>query len=384
MRFEFATAGRIVFGSGTVLEAAAAAGQFGNRAFVVTGRNSERARVLLDALERDGVNYRLFSVAGEPGIEDIRTGIEKLQAWQPDAILGMGGGSAIDAGKAIAALATNPGDVMDYLEVIGAGKPLAVAPLPYIAIPTTSGTGAEVTRNAVLASHPHRMKASLRSPLMLPRLAVVDPDLTRDIPFAVRASTGLDALTQLIEACVSNRANPLTGALCREGLVRASRSLRRVCESPEDAGARADMALASLFSGLALANAGLGAVHGFAAPIGGMFAAPHGAICAALLPAVMEVNLCALRRLGPNEAPVMHYDQIARLLTGHPQARAGDALVWIKETCAALKVRPLRALGVGKAAFQELSEKAGRASSMKGNPVTLTAEERIEILEKAL
>ena len=162
--------------------------------------------------------------------------------------------------------------------MIGKGQALASPSLPFIAVPTTAGTGAEVTRNAVLASPEHRVKASLRSPFMLARLAVVDPELTYDLPPAVTASTGLDALTQLIEPYVSSRANPMTDSLCVEGMRRAARSLPRVFADGRDAEARLDMSLASLFGGLALANAGLGAVHGFAAAIGGAFDAPHGAV----------------------------------------------------------------------------------------------------------
>ena len=193
---------------------------------------------------------------------------------------------------------TNGGRLLDYLEVVGGGQPLARPSAPCIAIPTTAGTGSEVTRNAVLSAPDQRVKVSLRSPLMLPRLAVVDPTLTQGLPRSITASTGLDALTQLIEPYVSCRANPATDAWCVEGLRRASGALRRACDDGADVDAREQMALASLFSGFALANAGLGAVHGFAGTIGGMFDAPHGAICAALLPHVMAGNLRALASRG--------------------------------------------------------------------------------------
>ena len=231
-------------------------------------------------------------------------------------MIGLGGGSAIDAAKAIAALAANGGDPLDYLEVVGRGRSLTQPSLPCIAIPTTAGTGAEVTRNAVLASPEHGIKASLRSATMLPRLALVDPELTYSLPAAVTASTGLDALTQLIEPFTSSKANPLTDALCREGMMRAARSLRTAYEDGRDAAAREDMALASLFGGLALANAGLGVVHGFAGPVGGTFHAPHGAVCAAFLPHVMAVNARALRTRQPGSAALARYDEIARILTG--------------------------------------------------------------------
>ena len=234
----------------------------------------------------------------------VRQGVELARREQCDLVIAFGGGSAIDAGKAIAALLANGGELTDYLEVIGKGQPLRHPSVPFIAVPTTAGTGSEVTRNAVLASAEHQVKVSMRSPLMLPRLAVVDPELTLELPPAVTASTGLDALTQLIEPYVSIRANPLTDGFCLEGLRRVSRSLRRAYHAGRDITAREDMSLASLLGGLALANAGLGVVHGFAAPVGGMFHAPHGAICAALLPHGMAHQHPRLPRSRPRKRDV--------------------------------------------------------------------------------
>jgi alcohol dehydrogenase class IV len=299
-------------------------------------------------------------------------------------VIALGGGSAIDTGKAIAALAANPGDPLDYLEVIGKGRPLAHAPLPVIAIPTTAGTGAEVTRNAVLESPQHRVKVSLRSPLMLPRVALVDPELTRSVPPNITASTGMDALTQVIEPFVSARANPLTDSLCREGMTRAARALRRVYADGDDADARADMALASLFGGLALANAGLGAVHGFAGPLGGMFHAPHGALCAALLPHVTAANIQALRQRQPQHPALARYDEIAVILTGDADARAADAVAWLGTLLADLNIPPLRAYHITPADFPAIVAASARASSMKANPIVLTDAELMAVLEAAL
>jgi len=290
----------------------------------------------------------------------------------------------MDAAKAIASLMTNPGDLLDYLEVVGKGKTLCEPSAPCIAIPTTAGTGAEVTRNAVLASAVHRVKVSLRSPFMLPRLAVVDPELTFGLPRSITASTGLDALTQLIEPYVSFRANPMTDGLCLEGMRRVARSLRRVCDEPGNGVAREDMALASLFGGLALANAGLGAVHGFAGPVGGMFPAPHGAVCAALLPHAMKMNLNALRSRAADSSSLMRYDTVARELTGSASARASDGVDWVKQLTVALEIPSLSAYGIGAGDLEILSEKAAAASSMKANPIVLTAEERMEILRWAM
>jgi len=299
-------------------------------------------------------------------------------------VVGFGGGSVLDSAKAIAALLTNGGELFDYLEVIGRARPLARAAAPCVAIPTTAGTGAEVTRNAVLASPAHRLKVSLRSPHLLPRVALVDPELTYDLTPALTATTGLDALTQLIEPYVSSRANPLTDALCADGLRRAARSLRRAVENGRDPAAREDLALASLLGGLALANAGLGAVHGFASPIGGMFPAPHGAVCAALLPHVIEANLRAFRARAPNHDALRRYDEVARLLTGEPHATADDAVRWARKLVADLRIPTLASYGLARTDFPTLVSAAAKASSMKANPIALTPDELAGILDRAL
>jgi alcohol dehydrogenase class IV len=279
---------------------------------------------------------------------------------------------------------TNPGGPLHYLEVIGRGQPLVNAPAPFIAVPTTAGTGSEVTRNAVLGSPEDRVKASLRSASMLPRLAVVDPELTVGLPRTVTASTGLDALTQSIEPYVSVRANPMTDVFCVEGIRTVATALPRAWEDGGDLEARTAMSWAALLGGLALANAGLGAVHGFAAPIGGMFPAPHGAVCATVLPHAMAVNVRALRARAPEGQALRRYEEIARLLTGRPQATADDGVQWVAELCRKLEIPPLRAYGVREEHIPDLVEKSARASSMKGNPIPLTGEELREIAVRAI
>ncbi len=382
--FEFATAGRILFGAGRVKEVGAVARGLGERALVVTGRHPERARRVTALLADSGVSSLTFSVPGEPEVSTVEAGVAQAKKAGCDLVISFGGGSALDAGKAIAGMLANEGELLDYLEVIGRGKSLALAPAPFIAIPTTAGTGTEVTRNAVLASPAHRVKVSLRSPLMLPRVALVDPELTYELPPPLTASTGLDALTQLIEPFVCSRNNPMTDAVCREGMRRAARSLRRAVEDGACTAAREDMAIASLFGGLALANAGLGAVHGFAGPLGGMFPAPHGAVCATLLPHVMAANLAALREREPDSATVGRYDEIAQLLTGHSTARAADGVQWVRELVEGLRIPSLGTYGVTKADIGELVAKAAKASSMKANPVVLTEPELRQILEQAI
>jgi alcohol dehydrogenase class IV len=375
MRFEFATAARIVFGRGTLSEIGPLATEMGRRVLVVTGGAGGRAAPRPAAPAAQGLAWTTFAVSGEPTLELVRRGLAQALRSDSDIIIGFGGGSALDTAKAIAGLLTNGGDPLDYVEVIGRGQPLARPAAPLIAIPTTAGTGSEVTRNAVLASPEHGVKVSLRSPFLLPRLALVDPELTYSLPPAVTASTGLDALTQLIEPFVSLRANPLTDLLCRQGMALVARSLRRAYEQGGDPVAREEMSLASLFSGMALANAGLGAVHGLAAAIGGPFPAPHGAVCARLLPPVMAANVRALRERAPRSEALARYDEIARVLTGNPQARADDGVAWVKELVQGLAIPPLSTYGIQPAHLAGLVEKAMAASSMKGNPVQLSAAE---------
>jgi len=436
--WEFATAGRILFGAGTRRQLATAAGGLGSRALLVTGRHlaNEAAWAALD-IDVDLHASTRFIVEGEPTTDTVREGVRAYHAAACDIVIGIGGGSVLDAAKAIAALATNPGDPLDYLEVIGGGRPLSTTPAPCVAMPTTAGTGSEVTRNAVLGSPEHRRKASLRHAAMLPRVAIVDPELTLTLPPAVTASTGLDALTQLIEPYVSSRATPMTDALCLEGIRRVARSLRiaastpgppssdavllaklrlkptssaslvllsalprsagrtspkggRTCFICDDVGlrrcleARTDMSFASLLGGLALANAGLGVVHGFAAPIGGMFPAPHGAVCAALLHHGITTNLRALRARAPHHPALERYRHIAVALTGDPDASADDGIRAIAALCADLHIPPLRAYGIGDEHIPDLSREAQRASSMKANPIALNDEELRATLRAAL
>jgi alcohol dehydrogenase class IV len=384
MHFEFATASRIIFGVGSLKEIGPAASSFGRHALVVTGRNPARAEPLVDLLGHAGIAATIFPVPGEPTLTAVEQGLAAARRAGCDLVIGFGGGSALDAGKAIAAMLTNPGELLDYLEVIGRGQSLSNAPAPCVAIPTTAGTGSEVTRNAVLGSPAHQLKGSLRSPLLLPRLAVIDPELTWDLPPSVTASTGLDALTQLIEPYVSCRANPMTDAVCVEAMQRAARSLRVAFKHGRDTAARTDMTLASLFSGMALANAGLGAVHGFAAPIGGRFDAPHGAVCAALLPHVMAANLRALRTRAPGSCALPRYDHVARFLTRNPAASAEDGVEWTRDLVRDLEIPRLGKYGIGPEHVAELVARAAQASSMKGNPIALTAEEMAEVLAAAL
>jgi alcohol dehydrogenase class IV len=384
MQFEFATATRIMFGRETARQTGTIVGKMGRRAFFITGRSVKRAQPLIGLLKDTGMEVTLFSVPGEPTTQLALAAVQEARRQNSDVVVGMGGGSVLDTGKVVAALLTNSGELMDYLEVIGKGQPLTHESAPFVAIPTTAGTGTEVTSNSVLNSPEHRVKVSMRSPFMLPDLALIDPELTYSMPPGLTASTGLDAFTQLLEAFVSAYANPLTDGICREGLQRAARSLKPAYLDGKNGSARRDMCLASLCGGLALANAKLGAVHGFAGPLGGMYPAAHGALCAALLPAVMEVNVKALEYRDSAPGTIERYDELARLITGLPAARAEDGIAWIRNLCQQLKIKPLATYGIEECDFTDIAVKAGKASSMKGNPIELNKEELLTILQMAL
>lgn len=384
MKFDFATANHIVFGEGKLSQAGSLAAERGQRVLVVTGSTIERALTLTGLLEAEGIEVQHFSVPGEPSVALAKEGVGVAKSFRAELIIGFGGGSAIDAGKAIAALVTNGDDPLDFLEVIGHGRPLLHDPLPYIAIPTTAGTGSEVTRNAVLASREHNVKVSLRSARMIPDVALIDPTLTYSVPPEVTAYTGMDALTQVIEPYLSRKRNAFTDTFAREGMLRGAGTLTRAYQNGGDSEARRQMAFTSLMGGLSLANAGLGAAHGFAGPFGGMFEAPHGAICAALLPHVMHVNLLKAHKAEPGGDLLKRFDEVAGYLTGAPHAAAEDGVSWLQSLAETLSIPGLSSYGFTRADFDMLIEKASASSSMKGNPVQLSVDDMLTILERAM
>jgi alcohol dehydrogenase class IV len=379
--FEFATASQILAGPGRAAELPGVVAGLGSRVLVCTGADPARHRGLLAELGPPAV---VFTVTAEPTVELARACVAAAREHGADVVAAVGGGSVLDLGKAAAMLLGNGGDPLDYLEVIGSGRKITQPSVPCVAVPTTAGTGAEVTANAVLASPAHGLKASLRSPLMIPRVALVDPDLTVSCPPRVTAASGLDALTQCLEPFVSVRANPLTDGLAREGLRHAAAGLRAAYADGSDRGARADMAMCSLLGGIALANAKLGAVHGLAGVIGGTADVPHGMACAALLAPVIEANVRALRS-GPPGAPALdRYAEAARLLTRSPAASIDDGLAWIRETVSLLAVPGLAAFGVGPQHADDVAVKAARSSSMQGNPVALSHGDLCAVVLQAL
>ena len=377
--FDLALPRKVVFGPGRAAELAGLVASLGSRVLLCTGSDPARHRHLLGDVEPLAV----VRVTREPLVDDARSALDEARAAGADSVVAIGGGSVLDLAKAVAVLLGNGTDPLDHLEVVGRGLPIERPAVPYVAVPTTAGTGAEATANAVLGAPEHGRKASIRSPHMLAAVALVDPLLTLPCPPAVTASSGLDALTQCLEPFVSPKANPATDAVAADGLRRGARSLRRAYEHGDDRAAREDMALCSLFGGIALANAKLGAVHGVAGVVGGMVDAPHGAVCAALLVPVVEANVRALRERDPGSPALDRYAAAARLLIGRDAATVEDAVAWLRETVEALHVPPLGDVGLAPAQHAEVAEKAARSSSMQGNPVALSGDELVAVLDAA-
>jgi alcohol dehydrogenase class IV len=383
LRFEFATSQSILFGNGIVSEVPDLAQGLGHRAFILHD-TIYSARILIEKLTLLSLDPLPHPTRGEPTIQSVLGAFQAARESGCDLVIGIGGGSTMDTGKAVSVMLSNPGDLFDYLEIVGEGYAFKNPSIPFIAIPTTAGTGSEVTRNAVIGIPDQHLKVSLRSPLMLPRYAIVDPELTYSLPPDITAQTGLDALTQLIEPFVCNTPSPLTDAVCRDGIPRIARSLLAAYGNGRDTYAREDMSLASMFGGIALANARLGAVHGLASPIGGMIPAPHGALCARLLPIVMKANLDALRNIQTDSPAMVRYSEVSKLLTGDSTAIPEDGVEWIWNLCHAMKILPLAEFGLKASLFSEIVSQAQKASSMKGNPIFLTDRELTDILVKAI
>ena len=381
MEFEFSTVQKIIFGAGSLSRLGKMAKEKGKSVLLVTGSGKVPIDYPLNLLHEEGLKVSIFRVPGEPDLDTLQRGLQQARNDGCDLVISLGGGSVIDTGKAIAVLLTNPGEITDYLEVVGKGLQLVNPATFMIAVPTTAGTGSEVTRNAVISVPERKVKVSMRSPYLLPSIALVDPQLTLSTPPVVTAASGMDALTQNLEAFTTGAHNPISDIFAHEGLRLVARSIRRVYAHGEDEQAREAMALASLLGGLSLANSGLGAVHGFAGVLGGMYPkAAHGKICAALLPAVVKVNATAISRSPEHLLFLERYREIAQLLTDDPMARVNDGIDWLKETVNILQLPTLSQLGVKQEDFDEIIQKSDSSSSMKKNPVKLTGLELREIL----
>jgi len=408
--FTFSSVARIVFGRGTFGQIGQLAAELGSAAMIVTNAGEPGGGGLPDqlgeSLRKADVRHAVMRQRGEPTVEQIDQAVQIARREKCDLVIGLGGGSAVDAAKAVAGLLTNGGGPLEYMEVIGQGKKLSQRSAPWIAVPTTAGTGAEATRNAVIGAPERRFKASLRSEHLLAHVALVDPELGVDVPPDVTARSGMDALCQLIESFTSHGAQPMTDALALRGIESAAAALPRAHADGGDLDARQDMALAALFSGITLGNAGLGAVHGFAAPMGANFPIPHGTVCAALLPHVIRANVAALRSAADGQRYLDRYATIGRLLFPHAVPHDIDAGERIERTISAanlpddeaadaageaaatlvtqLDIPPLGRFGVTADHVDELVALARRASSMRYNPVELSDTTLVDVLAAAL
>ena len=390
--FEFSTAGRIIFGRGASARLGELAGELGRSALVITNAGEPGGGGVVDGLAgvlaAAGVRSVFLRQRGEPQVADVDRGVAEARRNECDLVVALGGGSAIDAAKAVAGLMTNGGAALDYMEVIGQGRKIARPAAPWVAVPTTAGTGAEVTANAVIACGEKHFKASIRSRYLLASLVLVDPELGVTVRPEITARAGLDALCQLIESYTSNRAQPITDALALDGICRAARALPIAFADGSNLDAREDMAMAALLSGITLANAGLGAVHGFAAPLGANFPVPHGIVCGALLPHVMRANVRALRELSPDRPALSRYAAIGRALTGRAGLADSDAVEagirHVEYLVRDLGIPPLGQFGLTRDRIAEMVALASRSSSMRYNPVKLSPQALAEILQRSL
>lgn len=378
--FQFMTATRIIFGEGALNNSLSTLNQFGYSVLLVTGRDSVRAEPLISYFKQQGMRYQQVAVHGEPLIAMVEEMAAMGRKFRPDMVLAIGGGSVLDAGKALAALIPNQGSVYDYVEVVGRNVPLQAKPIPFIAVPTTAGTGSEVSKSAVLRSAQENVKVGLRSPDMLPDLAIVDPTLTYGMDPVMSGCCGMDAFTHLMESYVCGEPNPLTDMVCEEGLRRLSGAILAACED-DDPRARSDMAFAAMLGGMALANAKLGAAHGLASSLGGRLQAPHGLITAQLAPYVMQENVLAAREAG--RADVLNrYRQLACILTGRMNAEIIDGINWTKRTLKRLNLPSVTEYGFCNVMFDEVAEDALLSNSIKGNPLPLNKERLLSILNQ--
>ncbi len=377
--FSFELPKRIFFGPASRKSLPGLMRHLGNNVLIVVGEKWFNESGWETTFKKLLADYNVSFIncpSGEPTVISVKTVRQHAKKSDPDVIVGIGGGSVLDTAKAVAGLLPAEGPVEDYLEGVGAGKVVSAPGVPWIAVPTTSGTGTEVTKNAVIKSTELGVKKSIRSPHLIAACAIIDPELTLDLPVTVTGLSGMDALTQLIEAFVSKKSKPLPKALVKEAFPRMFRALKVLTNKPGDLQARTDAAFGALVSGIALANSGLGAAHGFASGIGGMFDVPHGLICAVFLAPVLLANASAIR------------DQMADLVQSGGFSIRGDAFEWllggIDELMKGFDLeRVFNSYGIPISRITEIAERS-MGSSMSGNPVELTQEDREDILRDVL
>lgn len=380
MNFDFIAPNKIVFGWGRIDDLPALARQWSKRIFIIDGSRSLRqsniwGKILGSLRDGELQVIHLESATREPTIDDVDQMTQQLlehAVREDDLVIAIGGGSALDLAKAVAAMATNShgSSVRDFLEGVGSGKTITQQPLRMIAVPTTAGTGSEMTKNAVISVDDPPCKKSLRSEMMVPDLVLVDPELSVNVPTSITAASGMDAITQLIESYISKRTQPIPRALCLDGLKYAIRDLPVACRDGHNQQARTGMAYAAMLSGLALANSGLGMAHGVAAALGAISNMPHGLACAVMLPVAMKTNADVAGGLS----------DVSEVMTGSCEIQAGiDCIVSLLDE---VGISPrLRDHGVLQADLPQIAASSG-GNSMKGNPRTLSTEELLSILEQ--
>ena len=383
---------RIVYGSGRIGEVPALAAAYGSNALLITGKQSfchtPRWQALVDGLAAKNIHWLHMTVSGEPSPTLVDQAVSGLHEEKVDVVIGIGGGSVLDAAKAIAGLLPHGNSVMDHLEGVGQDIPYHGPSIPFIAVPTTAGTGSEATKNAVLSEQGrHGFKKSFRDECLVPEYAVVDPDLLASCPPELIAADGMDAFTQLLESYVSIKANPFTDALAWSGMSAVKEGLFAAFEGeePKASQGRGAMAYASLLSGITLAQAGLGSVHGLASPLGAYFPIPHGVVCGTLVAAATEVNIKAMQERDSGNPALAKYAQVGRLLSGRPELNDADArnalTALLTEWSIRLRLPRLGRYGVSLSEFPLIVDNS-RGSSMQTNPIILTDKEVETILRQ--
>ncbi|MDN3613018.1 iron-containing alcohol dehydrogenase [Vibrio gallaecicus] len=378
--FQFMTSTRIIFGEGALASSLSVINQYGYSVLLVTGSTYTRALPIINHLESRSMRYQHMAVTGEPNIKMVEEAALSARRFKPDMVIAIGGGSAIDLGKALAAVIPNQGDLYDYVEVVGRNVPLKTKPLPFIAIPTTASTGAEVTKNAVLKSGQDQVKISLRSPEMLADVAIVDPTLTYKTDLYTSGRGAMDAFTHLMEAYVCGEPNPLTDMICEEGLRRLSSSVLAACLD-DDKIARSDISFAAMLGGMAITNAKLGAAHGLASALGGKLNAPHSVITARLAPLVMQENIDVATESNRTDI-LARYEKIAQIVTGNMDAKHEDGVVWLLQVLDNLSIPSLCAFKFNEVNQQEVVSDALKSVAIKGNPLPLNEERLFHILSQ--
>lgn len=386
--FQFSRLPKIFFKNGSIAELPSIVQRFGNSLVLVTGKDSflqsGNSEKLLSAFQLKGIGYKIISIKGEPSPDIIDDSVRRFKDERVDLVVGIGGGSVLDAGKAISAMMYRSESVTDFLEGVGI-KEHPGTKLPYIAIPTTSGTGSEATKNAVISQiGKDGFKKSLRHDNFVPDIALVDPELTLHCPQDITAASGMDCFTQLTEAFLSVNSNEYTDALALTGLKEIRNSLLKCYNSGDDIVARSGMSFAALTSGICLANAGLGVVHGFASSIGGMYNIPHGLICGSLMAPANEINVRELRRTAANPAALKKYQILSELFVDK-KGKTGDYLVdgfiqFLYELTDKLNLPGFKKYGIEKNDLELIC----RNTEIKNNPLKLDVEDLVQILIKRL